>query len=139
MPLNFVFEAMSPIAAFSSSTSAEMLAFASASFVPLAYWTASSRIRWSIAWTSLSAPSAVWTIEMASWAFRVAWFRPRTCARSFSLMARPAASSAARLMRRPDESFSTDLPKAMAVIPRFRWALRASMLVLIRTPTGLAS
>ena len=26
-------------------------------------------------------------------------------------MARPAASSAARLMRRPDESFSTDLPK----------------------------
>ena len=133
-PLNLVFAAMSPMAAWSSVTSASMLAWESASLVPFAYWTASSRIRWSMLWTSVSAPSAVWTIEMPSWAFRPAWLRPRTWARSFSLMARPAASSAARLMRRPEESFSTDLPKFTAVALRLRCALRASTLVLMRIP-----
>ena len=44
-----------------------------------------------------SAPSAVWTIDTPSWAFRWAWLRPVTCASSLLLMARPAASSAARV------------------------------------------
>ena len=38
--------------------------------VPLLYWTARSRTRWSIEWTSFSAPSAVCTSETASWALR---------------------------------------------------------------------
>src|ERR1700754_3297241 len=47
-------------------------------------------------------------------------------------MARPAASSAARLMRRPDESFSIDFDCAYCVDCRLRWALNASMLLLTR-------
>ena len=82
--------------------------------------TASSRMRWSMEWTSVSAPSAVWTIETPSWAFRWAWLRPVTWAFSFSLMARPAASSAARLIRRPLDSFSTLLANVAAVALRFR-------------------
>jgi hypothetical protein len=50
---------------------------------------------------------------MPSWAFRWAWFRPVTWACSFWLMARPAASSAARVMRRPLDSFSTLLAKVV--------------------------
>ena len=39
-------------------------------------------------------------------ALRWAWVLPRISERRPSLMARPAASSAARLMRKPDDSFS---------------------------------
>src|SRR5438132_11618926 len=47
-------------------------------------------------------------------------------------MARPAASSAALLMRRPLDSFWTLLEYVRAVADRFRWAVKASTLVLIR-------
>ncbi len=67
--------------------------------VPFLAWTASSRTRWSIEWTSFSEPSAVCTIETASCRLRWAWPRPRIWPRIFSEMARPAASSAARLIR----------------------------------------
>ena len=46
--------------------------------------------------------------ETPSWALRTAIFRPPTCARRPSEIARPAASSAARLMRKPLDSFSSD-------------------------------
>jgi len=46
----------------------------------------------------------------------------------FSLMARPAASSAARLMRRPLESFSMLLESMLWVPVSWRWALKASTL-----------
>ena len=96
-------------------------------------WTASSRIRWRIEWVSFSPPSAVWIIEMPSWALRIAWLRPLVWPRSFSLIERPAASSPARLMRRPLDSrsmlFDSELPTEF----RLRWALIALTLVLMRT------
>ncbi len=49
-----------------------------------------------------------------------------------SEIARPAASSAARLMRRPDDSFSIDFDSAMEVLKRLRWALNASTFVFTR-------
>jgi hypothetical protein len=102
--------------------------------VSLAACRASSRIRWSMECTSLRAPSAVWIMEMPSWALRMACARPRTWARSFSLMASPAASSAARLIRKPLESLSRDLLNALSVATRFRWALSAAMFWLILSP-----
>ena len=65
----------------------------------LADWTIRSWMRWSIEWTGVSAPSAVCTTEMPSWAFCVRLLRPETCLSRFWLMTRPDASSAARLMR----------------------------------------
>src|SRR5687768_2269969 len=50
-------------------------------------------------------------------------------------MARPAASSAARLIRKPEESFSSDLLIWPSVTDRLRYALSAAMLVLTRRPT----
>src|SRR5215218_9821005 len=49
-------------------------------------------------------------------------------------MARPAASSAARLMRKPEESFSSDLLIWPSVTDRLRYALSAAMLLLTRRP-----
>jgi hypothetical protein len=67
----------------------------------VADWIASSRRRVRMLLTSLSAPSPVCTREMPSLALREAWSSERTCERRRSLIARPAASSAAVEMRRP--------------------------------------
>jgi hypothetical protein len=48
-----------------------------------------------------------------------------------SEIASPAASSAARLMREPDESFSNVEPRRLLVISKFRCALSAAWLVMI--------
>ena len=50
-------------------------------------------------------------------------------------MARPAASSAARLMRKPEDSFSSDLLIAPSLTDRLRYAFSAAMLLLRRRPT----
>ena len=71
-------------------------------------------------WTSVSAPSAVCATEMPSWALRTATLRPPTCERRPSEIARPAASSAARLMRKPLDSFSSDLDIWPCVTDRLR-------------------
>src|SRR3712207_6331801 len=71
---------------------------------------------------------------MPSWALRTATRRPPTWERRPSEMARPAASSAARLMRKPLESFSSDLPIWLSVTDRLRYALNAAMLVLTLRP-----
>src|SRR3954468_20633009 len=110
-----------------------MEALSSSESVPFWYCTASSRVRWSIECTSCSEPSAVWTSETASCALRSAWPSPRTWPRSRSLIDRPAASSAARLIREPDDSFSIDFESFELVAIRFRWALNASMLLLMRS------
>ena len=65
--------------------------------------------------TSDSAPSAVCSIEMPSCALRTAMFRPLICERIFSLMARPAASSAALLILSPVESVRMDFWSALLV------------------------
>ena len=51
-----------------------------------------------------------------------------------SLMARPAASSPARLIRRPEESFSIDLLKAFVELARCRRVLIDDTFVLMRIP-----
>ena len=94
-------------------------------------WIASSRTRWRMPCTSPRAPSAVWSMEMPSWAFRWPCRMPRTWARIFSEMARPAASSAARFTRRPLDSFSNSPPSWRLVDDRFRCALSAATFVLI--------
>ena len=89
-------------------------------FVSFALCTDSSRTRCRMECDSFSAPSAVWMRLMAFWAFSLALLRPLTWPRSFSLMARPAASSAARLMRKPEDSFSRLLLIWPSVTERFR-------------------
>src|SRR3954449_10609950 len=71
---------------------------------------------------------------MPSWALRCAWSRPLIWLRIFSEMPRPAASSAARLMRWPLESFSIDFEAADADAVSWRWVLNASMLFWMRRP-----
>ena len=105
----------------SSVISVWAAAVAVASCEPLlAAWTARSRMRCRIECTSESAPSAVCTTEMPSWALRMATLVPPTCERRPSLMERPAASSAARLIRKPEESFSRLLAICPSVTVRFR-------------------
>src|SRR5580765_1062344 len=101
---------------------------------PLADCTASSRRRTRMLLTSLSAPSPVCTREMPSLALRLAWSSEATCARSRSLIARPAASSAAVEMRRPVDS-RRKLPASLSVMEaRLRCALIEAELVLTRRP-----
>jgi hypothetical protein len=65
--------------------------------------TASSRIRCSDSVTLCRPPSAVCAREMPSLALREAWLRPLICEVMRAEMARPAASSLALLMRRPED------------------------------------
>src|SRR4051794_14621103 len=93
-----------------------------------------SRMRCRMLCVSVSAPSAVCTTEMPSWVLRTATLSPPICERRPSEMASPAASSAARLMRKPEESFSSDLLIWPSVTDRLRYALSAAMLLLTRRP-----
>src|SRR3954466_14054192 len=135
LPLNLVVSEMRVSSDCSWVISFWMLPLASAfrppSFEP---WTDRSRMRCRMEVLSLSAPSAVCTTEMPSWVLRTATFRPPICERRPSEMASPAASSAARLMRKPEESFSSDLLIWPSVTDRLRYALSAAMLLLTRRP-----
>ena len=96
--------AMRLISAISCLTSACRAARSEALLVALADWTASSRIRCRVQWPfAPSAPSPVCASEMPSLALRVAWLRPRIWVVKRSEMPRPAASSLALLMRRPED------------------------------------
>src|SRR4051794_13886182 len=77
MPLNFVAPAIRLISAESWLTSDWMAVWLVLLSVPFLYWTASSRTRWSMLWTVLRAPSAVWTSETPSWMLRWSCARPR--------------------------------------------------------------
>src|SRR5438309_9332983 len=98
----------------------------------LAAETARSRTRCRMAWTSFSDPSAVCTKLTPSWALEMAWLVPPISARRLSDLTRPAASSAARLIRNPEDSFSRELVRASDVVLRLRYALNAMMFWLIR-------
>src|SRR5206468_6156921 len=91
-----------------------------------------SRMRCRIASVSFRAPSAVCTTLMPSWALRAATCRPPIWDCRPWLIDRPAASSAARLIRRPEESFSRELRICLSVEDRLRYAFIAAMLELIR-------
>src|SRR5438552_3841299 len=117
------------------STSVLMAVRASVSLPPvLAAWTARSRIRCRSECVSVSAPSAVCTTLMPSCALRTATLRPPVWARRPSLMLRPAASSAARLMRKPLDNFSSDFDMLLSLTDRFRYAFIAAMFWLMRRP-----
>src|SRR6185437_8092305 len=70
---------------------------------------------------------------MPSIVLRWAWAVPLICEVIFSLIAAPAASSAALLIRRPDESFCMLFDRAYCVWVRLRWASIASTFVLTRS------
>ena len=88
--------------------------------VPVADCDESSERRARISPDLPSAFSPMLMALMPSFAFRTAWVAIRTSARSRSAMARPAASSAALLMRRPDARRSSDLLRLLLEDSRCR-------------------
>ena len=97
VPLNLVCAAMRVISADSAWYSVSRLARSPVLFEPFCACTASSRMRCSASVMVASAPSAVCASEMPSLALRIATLMPRICAFMRSAMARPAASSLARV------------------------------------------
>jgi hypothetical protein len=75
--LNWVVLPMRSISEASWVSSVEIAVWSLLVRVPFEAWTDSSRMRCRIEWTSFSAPSPVWIIEIPSWALRWAWARPR--------------------------------------------------------------
>jgi hypothetical protein len=78
-----------------------------------------------------SAPSAVCASEMPSFALRAAVLRPLICAVKRCEIARPAASSFALLMRRPDDRRCSDVARLFCEAFRFRCAFSEATLVLM--------
>ena len=77
-------------------------------------------------------------MEMASPALRTATFMPRTWVFMRSAMARPAASSLALLMRRPDDRRCMVVLRLALLAAVLRWALREATLVLMVMAMGKA-
>jgi len=77
------------------------------------------------------APSAVCASEMPSLALRAAWLRPLICDVNRSAIARPAASSAALLMRRPEDRRAMAVCNSFCVRFELRWAVSEARFVLI--------
>ena len=88
-------------------------------------------MRCSIDETSCKPPSAVCTIEIASWAFFAATVLLVICDCSFSEIPRPAASSLALLMRRPEDRRWTEVVRLACEVLRLRCATSDALLVLI--------
>src|SRR5690606_27006924 len=80
---------------------------------------------------SSSALSVVWAKEIPSLALRVATFRPRIWVVNRLEIARPAASSLALLMRRPEDKRCREVCRAPWDLFRLRCALNDDTLVLI--------
>ena len=110
-----------------------------AELVPLADCTDSSLTRVRMFVISESAPSAVCRIATPSFAFRMAWFRPRIWAPRRVEIARPAASSDALLTRRPEDSRCSALLRLIPVDSRFLCAERADTFVLITSAIRFCS
>ena len=100
-PLNFVEVMMRLASACRFENSVWMNARSELWSAPFAPCVASSRMRSTMFDSSPSAPSAVCAMLIASPALRSFTVSVRTCDLSDSLIARPAASSFAVLMRRP--------------------------------------
>ncbi len=131
VPLNDVCVATRSISALSCETSSWSEARSDAELVALADCTASSRMRCRLSVTEASAPSAVCASEMPSLALRAAWLMPRICAVKRSEIARPAASSFALLMRRPDDRRAIAVDRSFCVRLWLRCASSEARLVLI--------
>ena len=94
--LNCVWVAIRLISDVRALTSLAIALRSAETLVSFEAWTVSSLILWSTEWISLKAPSAVWISDWPSSAFVEACSRPLICPLIFSLIERPAASSAAR-------------------------------------------
>src|SRR3989344_4519407 len=77
------------------------------------------------------APSSTCAREIPSFALRTAWFRPRIWLVKRSEIARPAASSLALLIRKPDDRRWMAVFSDIWLVPRLRWAVSELMLVLM--------
>src|SRR6185369_5456216 len=99
--------------------------------VALAACTESSRIRCSRSPEDCRAPSAVWDSEMPSLALRRAWSRPRIWEVKRSEIARPAASSLALLIRKPEDRRCREVAREDWEVLRLRWAFSEATLVLM--------
>jgi hypothetical protein len=130
-PPKVVVSAMRLISCCSCETSACSAARSVPDWLPLADWIDSSRMRCSSSPVSASAPSAVCDSEMPSLALRTAWFRPRICEVKRLLMASPAASSLALLMRRPEDSRCSEVASDCPLLSRLRCAFSDGMFVLM--------
>ena len=131
MPLKLVRVATLSISDRSCTTSAWSAARSSPVIVPLAPWTASSRMRCSMLVTSPIALSAVCARLMPSLALRMATPRPRTSEVIRVAMARPAASSLAELMRLPVDRRSIAALRLVCAMRWPVWAVSADRLVLM--------
>ncbi|MNR32204.1 hypothetical protein D3C85_1497690 [compost metagenome] len=118
-PPNLVLSLMFFSSAVSSFISVPMARRSSALAVPLAPWVARSFMRWTILVISSMAPSAVCIMETASWALRMPTFWPLDWACRRVAICRPAASSAAELMRRPVPRRCMAVPSILLV--EFSW------------------
>ncbi len=130
-PLNAVVWATRSISALSCCTSLSRAARSLALLVALSDCTDSSRMRCRLFVTSWRAPSPVCASEIPSFALRAAWFKPLICDVKRSAMARPAASSFALLMRRPEDRRCSAMASALPDVCRFFCASSDIMFVLM--------
>ena len=136
VPLKLVWRATRSISLTSWSTSACRALRSESELVALADCTDSSRMRCRLLPISTMAPSAVWASEMPSLALRTATSRPRIWVLKRSEMARPAASSLALLMRRPEDRRWMLVASEAPLVFRLRCALSDITLVLITCAMG---
>jgi hypothetical protein len=130
-PLKVACLEMRSISASRSSTSREMALRSEVLFEPLAACTASSRMRWIWSLSEASEPSAVCSMDTPSLALRMACDMPRIWVVMREVIAMPAASSAAELMRRPDDSRCNERARSLPLERRFLCADIAGRFVLI--------
>src|SRR5882757_2691813 len=130
VPLNEVCAAIRVISAICCCTSLSRAARSAALFEPFADWTASVRMLCNASVKVDSAPPAVCASDTASFALLTAWFVPLICVVNCPLIARPAASSAALLMRKPDDKRCNACDNDAFEVVKLRCALSESILVL---------
>ena len=102
-------------------------------------WTGSSWIRCRLLVISARAPSPVCASEIPSLALRVAWFKPRIWVVKRSEIAKPAASSLALLMRRPDDRRWSAVDRAVCDVFRLRCEFSEAMFVLMTCGMSISS
>src|SRR3546814_3976348 len=90
-----------------------------------------SRTRCRLLVSSCSADSAVCDSDTPSLALRTAWLRPLIWVVNRVAIARPAASSLALLMRRPEDRRCNAVDRSLPEVDRLRCALSDAMLVLM--------
>ena len=131
LPLKDEFCATRSISDESACTSASSAARSELVLVALADCTANSRMRCKLLLICAKSPSAVCDREMPSLALRAAWLAPLICEVIRSLMAKPAASSLALLMRRPLDRRCMEVDNEAWLCMRLRCAVNELMFVLI--------